>query len=396
KSFFTFNVQLYRPFINLFNKLNFVFFHDIPFWWNFTNFIINLTNTILLFFLLKHFADREKSFWISLLFLTSFSHTEAVVWMSGRTSLLITTVFLGSALYFVKFIESEKRSLYIASLIIFFLGFFIKENIFVFPFLILLYLYIKKVGFKYSIPYFIILLFFLAIRTPFVLKLQSSTIAIKPGLNLIKNTIYLLSAPFIPLNYAHIENQFSILNVLEIIKHNPQILSLLLVPIFYIFTFIRDKKNFLIIFTVTIILSLPVLFLPGSGERYLYLPSIAILSLLGFTILSFKNSIRYPLILSLIIFFSIVTIKTTDKWNKASYVSKDITEQTMTISKQFNNKRNVFFMNLPDSYDGAYVFRNGIDVVMKYIAHSNVKVDKIRTQNSQIVVYSNGILKLLH
>lgn len=394
KSFITFNVQLYRPFINLFNKLNFLLTRDIPFWWNSINLSINIINTIILFFLLEHFLDREKSFFLSLLFLTNFSHNEAVVWMSGRTSLLITTIFLTSALYFVKFAESKKRNYYITSIILFSLGFFVKENIFVFPLLILIFLYVKKINLKYSIPYFIILFLFLGIRLPFILRLQSSTIAIKTGFNLVKNAIYILSAPLIPLNYAHIEDQFSTLGLFDIIKHNPQILTLLLVPLFYLFAFLRDKKNFLIIFTATIILSLPVLFLPGSGERYIYLPSIGILTILGFIIFSFKKSLQYPLIVFITILFCITTLISTDKWNKASYISRNITEQTGAISKRLNGNSTLYFVNLPDSYNGAYVFRNGIDVVMKYVAHSNVKVVKIPTKKSQIVIFSNDRLKI--
>lgn len=55
KSFITFNVQLYRPFINLFNKLNFLLTRDIPFWWNSINLLINIINTIILFFLRAFF-----------------------------------------------------------------------------------------------------------------------------------------------------------------------------------------------------------------------------------------------------------------------------------------------------------------------------------------------------
>lgn len=140
--------------------------------------------------------------------------------------------------------QSRKNKIIISHQSYYSLWVFVKENIFVFPLLILIFLYVKKINLKYSIPYFIILFLFLGIRLPFILRLQSSTIAIKTGFNLVKNAIYILSAPLIPLNYAHIEDQFSTLGLFDIIKHNPQILTLLLVPLFYLFAFLRDKRIF--------------------------------------------------------------------------------------------------------------------------------------------------------
>ncbi len=389
------NVQLYRPFIPLFNKINFVLFGDNPLFWNLINLILNLCNTILFFYILRHFLKKEFAFFISLLFLVNFSHTEAVVWMSGRTTLLISMVFLISSLYFIKFIETKKKIYFIISVIVYTLGFFTKENIFVFPLVLVFLVYTRKSDYRYTIPYFVIMLLFAAVRIPVIYKLQSTTIAVKYGFNFIKNAIYIFSATLIPLNYAKIEDQFAYMGVIGVIKNNPSIILLIFVPFIYYFAYIKSKKHFLIIFTIAVILSLPVIFLPGSGERYLYLPSTVISIIIGYAILTVKNyKIRYTLLSAVIIIFSTATIIKGNIWNRASYISHDIVNQTGFVKNRIRDGESVYFKNLPDSYEGAYVLRNGIDVILKYIDSCNVKITKTPDNNSKSILYSGGILRL--
>lgn len=65
-----------------------------------TNIFIHLMNSILVFFLLRLFFEREPSLWGSLIFVSHPVHAEAVTWISGKGYLLVTFFVLVSFLFY--------------------------------------------------------------------------------------------------------------------------------------------------------------------------------------------------------------------------------------------------------------------------------------------------------
>lgn len=394
-SFSNFNVLLYRPFITLFNKLNFVLLGDNPFCWNTINFLLNFINTVLIFGILNYFFKKNESFFITVLFLVNFSHPEAVIWMSGRTSLLITMVFLLSLSFFLKYRKNGNKLFIFISVFIYFIGFFIKENIYIFPFILILILIIqKRKNYRILIPYFIILLIFILIRISPLLNNQSSVVNINIGFNSIKNLAYIFSGTLIPIDYAYIQDIYGKYSLLQLFSIYPVLYSLILTPVFYLILIFKGRKRALFLITLYIILSIPVVFLPGSGERYLYLPSI-INSILIFALI-FKNNIigikyKYILYTIVVIFFSFISIIKGNYWNDASYISKSIVNQIKLISNRIPDNCNIYINGFPDSYKGTYILRHGIDVIFEYIAKKNVNVLKHKeVRNAITLEYRKG------
>lgn len=125
------NLGAYRPLTILSFHVNafFGFAAPKPFWFHGANLLLNLANTLLLFFLfLLLFQDPLQALFPALLFSLHPIHTEAVTSVVGRSELLSAFFLLSSFLLFVRSLSPFRSKTFFLSLLLYTLGLLSKEN----------------------------------------------------------------------------------------------------------------------------------------------------------------------------------------------------------------------------------------------------------------------------
>lgn len=279
--------DVYRPITTLSYAIDYAIWGLNSFGYHLTNIILHSANSILVFLLLLLLSENFFiAFLGSLLFASHPVQTEVVAWISGRSSLLFLFFYLASLILYIRSGREKKRGLYHASLALFFLALFSKEMSITLPFVIMLYdLYfpsndgIKKKIARY-LPYFIISIFYVAMRVMIVKRVGqfegwgNPYFVLLTMLNVVADYIRLLVFPVklcavgypIPITVSIREPRvlFSIAKIFMVLSG----------------AFLLFKRNRLASFAIVwfFLTLLPVLnIIPIKAleaERFLYLPSI--------------------------------------------------------------------------------------------------------------------------
>ncbi|MFZ3342257.1 MAG: tetratricopeptide repeat protein [Terriglobales bacterium] len=181
----------YRPIAFLWLRLNYACFGLNPAGWHFAMLAGHVLMTYLVFAVVKKLTNHCTTAMIAgLLFGLHPVHVENVAWLSSVGDLLMSVLLLGSFLAYLKFRDRGKTKIWLGiSLLLFALALLSKETAAVFPLLILAFsitsispLTFQKASLKsvlseawVSIPYFIILAGYLAIRLPMLHGVASPT-----------------------------------------------------------------------------------------------------------------------------------------------------------------------------------------------------------------------------
>lgn len=163
----------YRPFLELFNRLLFKVFHFNPQGYHVVNILFHVFNSFFVFQITQFLREKRRtlSLVLAVIFLIHPIQSEAVACVSGISNLLFT--FFG-LLSFIFYLNSRKDNFfcpYMASLLLFFICLFVKEQAVIFPFLILLYefCFFSNLNwlrvFKRAAGFFIVLAGYFFIRT---------------------------------------------------------------------------------------------------------------------------------------------------------------------------------------------------------------------------------------
>ena len=142
--------KYYRPVVSTTYALDYALWGLNAKGFHFTNILIHLIATLLLFAILKTLFANYKygllfALMSALLFGVHTIHTEAVTWVSGRTDTMVTMFFFASFLFYIKFTSEEsKTNLLIYSFFFYLLGLLSKEMIVTMPVFVLLYDFVYR------------------------------------------------------------------------------------------------------------------------------------------------------------------------------------------------------------------------------------------------------------
>lgn len=115
------------------------FFGNNPGGYHWTNVILHLINTLLLFLLLKKATGMPyRSAFVALFFAVHPLHVESVAWVSQRKDLLCTLFGFASFFSYVRYAEAPAVRRYVPVVVFFILGLMSKPMIVTLPFLMLL------------------------------------------------------------------------------------------------------------------------------------------------------------------------------------------------------------------------------------------------------------------
>lgn len=169
--------DVYRPLTTFSYALDFFFWGLNSFGYHLTNIILHSANSMLVFVLLMLLCgDFFAAFFGSLIFVSHPVQTEAVCWISGRSSVLFLLFYLLAFIFYIRALREDKKYFFAVSLIFFVLSLFSKEMAVTLPLVLMLYdLHFplrEKVKARISryAAYFLLVFFYIILRITIVGK----------------------------------------------------------------------------------------------------------------------------------------------------------------------------------------------------------------------------------
>jgi hypothetical protein len=402
----------YSPFLNLLFYFEYNFWKLNPFGYHLTNLLFHLLTSFLVFLIgVELFKKKMPAFLAGLFFLIFPAHAEAVNWIAGRPHVIGTFFYLASLLSYLRFRKSKKLKFIFFALAAFILSLLTKELALTLPLVIIIFEFLNlkfkefergknwqwfliflSICFVYfGVRYFATgILFGYYAQSNFILKISQIFKTFMSGLcGLFSwgSTRIFLTKLFLDCKILFLVLIFLLLVPFWLKRHKWQILSWGFLTSF-------------ILFAVTFGLILLLQFNPNSdeGERYLYLPSVGFCLLLGLLLqninrLSLRETTqRRPLVpeevaapslcrstrnyvekivliifsLFIIFYFSFFLISKNLNWHEASKISKKIIDDFGRVVDISNQNAGLVFFLLPDNYEGAHVFRNGLTLALSF------------------------------
>ena len=385
----------FRPLTRLSFIANYAIGGLHPLSYHAVNLLLHVLSAYLLFLLipillsyfnieLEEHSSRRVSFFCALFFLLLSAHSETVTWISGRTNLL-TMVFLQlSLLTYIRSRSSGENKFLALALGSFMLALLSKEAALPFPLIILCLDFFKKLADRQKpVPGFHVVSFFLVLAVYFGIRYMAMGQLLgayhgdifNPQLILANFRKFMLRS-FLPTgNYLFF-----------IMKYK---LDLILAGLLGFFLW-KQKKNFLFycfLISGYVIMLAPVLNLNISleytfNERFIYLSSAygATLLVLLFVLPDRKKKtwIIVLVMLSAVNIFGL--FRTHTNWIKAAMISKSLLDSFKEVSPPYGEvdtgkemHRFPVILNLPDSINGAYIFRRGFTSAIQLFQGWNVK-----------------------
>lgn len=414
------NTSFFRPLSKWSMYIDFLIWGLAPLGYYLSNIFLNILSSIFLYFLVINFNNiignrdlnniKITALAVSLIFISYPYHNEAVAWIAGR-GVLIASLFamVSFNLYLLndKGIFSFKLLL---SLLFYFLSLFAYESVWTFPVIILISgLFFAQRRYKplkeilvISCLYFLILGVYLFIRMQYV-----GTIIGAYGID---KHLY-VSVIDLALNVLRFVSR-SFIGPQENVIVFVALSTFLLILFSVLYVYIIHKKTLKKYFTHFLFLSmyfialLPVLSLgidthDTESERFLYFPSFFMILSVVYFILIFINDMKYRvLILSLIFFSNIYFLQESNSnFRNASNITKGIIEDISS----FSDAENLYCINIPDQYKGAFIFRNGLKEAINlyinpYKFENIIIISKIEvsSQNKELTKVSISDLENKH
>lgn len=303
---------MYRPLLMVTFCLNYYFNGLNPAGYHIINILFHFLNATLVFFLLKLFL-KNNSFWpaflSALFFLTHPVYTEAVVYISCRSTLLSSLFFLLSVfLYVSKDADGiggpQKRNLYLGSFFAYLCGLLTKEVVIVLPLILLIYDFIFTADCRpktfwtllkrYHLAFLILSIFYLlwrkylfgAFGTIYPMRSTYENI-----LSQLKVSIFYIKLYLLPVNLCVGRSVATSKSILEPVV----LVSFLVTIILSLAAFFNCRKGKLLAFAILwYFVTLLPKFIGSLGllaaEHQLYLPSVAFIIALAVLIKTIMSS----------------------------------------------------------------------------------------------------------
>lgn len=408
-----FNDPFFLPFTRWFQYTEFLFFGLNSTGYHIVAILIHTCNAWVIYLIMYNIykpllISKEASLIISLLFLICPYQTEAVVWFSSISYLLATLFFLLSMLFFINSKFALKKTNFTLSLLFYLCSLLSKEIAIVVPIILIAYqlifdksliIKLKITSFFIGITILYLLLRYLALGT-FIGGYGIST-HLNFNINLITQNTIAYFAKFIS-GYRYLPE--FLLNILRLIYHSNILITVFTTIIIGFILFVIKKKeisyykikiiSFLFIsFFISLfpIINLETSFLGDvQSDRYGYLPSVLFyIFLVSTTKLFFNVTINKVVYCSLILYFIYNLIQTNKQWQMAGNITTNIIYKFKNIQFPLD----CYVLNMPDNYNGVYVFRTSFSEAIK-LYYPNISEKNIHIFSWQNITSNNDVIKL--
>lgn len=313
----------------------------------------------------------------AIIFMTSGSHGEALFWISSLNGVVENVFTLAALIFFILWRQKGKKGFYALSLALFALALLTKESAISLPIILLLYDFLLggKVGWvdatkrsaRSCWPFAAVGLGFILLRSAVMKQAH-----LPPPLvtfewrTLLAGPWYSVVMTLSPVNWSHALHWF------DAIAGTRALLYLIIAAVLLALTVVPlALRRFRIAFLMLWILAAAApLFALGlfPSERHVVFSSAGAAVFLSVVFFGLSERIaRKSGTASIALAFiftaafaapSCVSLKQTQNmWKQASNAANDIIEQTMAAYPHPAENTTFFFLNIPDSIGGAFVFR---------------------------------------
>ncbi|MCW3074939.1 MAG: hypothetical protein JWP69_2008 [Flaviaesturariibacter sp.] len=294
----------------------------------------------------------------SVLFLVYPYHNESIVWIVGRASMM-ACFFAFLALFFsLRPIRSTLD--YLWPCLFYFIGLCSYETILPLPGIILIFLFHPQKSLKSYVPWvagFSITLgvnFFIRYKISGVIWGSYGQKLFSPSTEgYLANFVKVIGRSFLPPS-----DNSRLLIALSV--------AIALLAAFFLYKVVREKRDkaVLIKLTAALLLSyiVPVMFGISTrtfeGDRLVYFSSFFLMLWTAFYVSLIKTKIfRNVAFGGILIYFIVFLFKNNAAWIKAGLITNNIIKEVKNIASA---KKQIGLINIPQEYNGALIFRNGL------------------------------------
>jgi hypothetical protein len=374
--------------------------HARSFGYHVTNVIVHALNAFLVFNLIARMLRALKveprninivAISAAALFLLHPSHSEAVIWISGRADLLATFFMLASLIAYTAYATNHRRLCLLVSIGLLVIALLAKESAICTPILVLiigLLLRVKLSRLVSSVTAFaFIVLLFVVARARFIGSFiggygTAQHLNFAPGWirdRLLEALVRAVS-PALPdawRGYLFKPLQSPVFYLLVLFILAATTASILIRRRRYE-PLERKNQNRLLFAFLTIFLAslLPVINLRLSiyqtqGERFLYLPTVSACFLIAYlAAILIRNEKAFAVFIGMVIaFYSWGLYRTNLLWREAANLSSNLSQQLATSASQ----PSVAVLNAPDNLRGVPVFHNGLPEAVMWFHSSQIE-----------------------
>jgi hypothetical protein len=386
----------FRPLSDVSLYLSYLISGLKPFLYNFFNLFFHIICSYLLYrvcLAASFFHQSSRSFiaWsAALLFLIYPYHNESIVWIAGRGS-IIACFFAFLSLHFaLKTVVSFWN--YLWPCIFYFIGLAGYETVFPLPAIVLILLYQPEKPFKKYIPWLIA--FSLTLLLHLLIRYKVSGVIwgsyggrlFSPSLSdYLMNLAKVFGRSFLPPS----DNSYFLSTAFVLI---------LVVVITALYKLLKNTKEHFVFYQLTVALALsyiiPVMFGVSThtfeGDRLLYFSSFFLTLLMAFCLSLVKSRIiKYSVLSLIMVYFVIFLFRNNASWIKAGQITTYLINKIKTDRKPDSQ---IGIINLPQEYNGAFIFRNGFKVALwiNHVDSSSIHV--FRTLMTEEVRHNQGII----
>lgn len=388
----------YRPLPLLIYRGLYSTFGLAPIPFNILNLSVHSVNTILVYQIARGLTGSSTAgIWSGAIFAVHFIHVAPVTWVSTLNTLIATC----AALIVIRVLQRTESSLAPLALLLsagaFLVGLSSKETAVVIPLVAALYLAVfpsrtlRARLFSFA-PLVLMLGGYLLLRLGPLGALGDDGIHLyRLGMNIPKNLAFMFVSVVAPLDFR------LLLGLWNASPHDPIsiVWALLRYPlafaiictsaVFYLTTFLRGDKTIRFGILWIAVAALTVLPLKGSGERFVYLPSVGFALFAG----ALVGRLRQPTIaaterigyclrrrvpissvagLFLCIYLAAFAHRSTGRWITASHMAERVIRDTIPFLEDAKPHERFYLLHHPENYQGAWVLRSGLGAGVRLIS----------------------------
>lgn len=432
--FATTHVDFYRPLPRLYFGLLQGFAPNHPLVWNLTAVVLHALVSTFAGLLAFDLFGRNRRFvavGTAVFFALHFIHVESVVWASGITSVLDGLFLFAALFWFRKARRTGQLRDQLLSVVAFAGALLSKESSLAFVFLLPLTTWMSPPrdargnatpawpSWRESLPYVILIVAYLVIVIPIDRGGDLSPYRMTIGPHAVKNLVFFTLGSFLPLRYWELQDlwvaaQGGALGVvpafLEAVGRRPDFVVALSVSGAAIaFALAKGGRVVRLLFAWIIFAASPHLLLPGSGERFLYVPSFGacVLLALGLEALWMRGPGR----LDRVAFFVAATLilgshlagnlDRQGDWSTASRWTRGIVGR-WSFFRSLDPTSSIEFVGIPDRWGSAWVFRNGFDSMVRslwegrpYWREEERPIGRVPNERMGVVLHPEGMVGML-
>lgn len=392
--FSTADIDFYRPIPRLHFGVLQGLVGDRALGWNVLGVLLHAGASVAAYHLAASLLGRKRpaALLTGLVFAVHFVHVEAVVWASGVTSVYVTLFVLATIVAFRRARETGSIALRTLSVACLAAALLSKETAVAFvPLLLLTTAWRPPVapgGTRTprwptpgeALPYAILLAAWAFLWLQIDRGGEASPYRIALGANVLKNAAFFLLAGFVPVRYWRVQDLWAEHAGSGLAAFTGGLLAepalsvpLALGALALLLALGRGSAEVRAGLAWVLLAAAPFLLLPGSGERFAYLPSFGaclVLGVAGEALLRRQRRLpggRWTARVVVVAGLAVLVGGSLDRqhdWKVASGWTEQIVRRWAYL-RALDPEEPIEFLGVPDEYRSAWVFRNGFDSMVR-------------------------------